>query len=100
MAKSNNESPKGDVNLEYGVARTGLDMDSSLSQVEKGKLTYALNAALENYDSNSINYQNELGNEFCLVYPDGYMLIGKYNISEQNKHIFWLANPNTHQSEI
>ena len=69
MAKNNDNPSKGDVNFEYGVARSGLDMDNSLSQVEKGKLTYALNATLENYDSNSINYQNELGNEYCLSFP-------------------------------
>jgi hypothetical protein len=100
MAKNNDNPSKGDVNFEYGVARSGLDMDNSLSQVEKGKLTYALNATLENYDSNSINYQNELGNEYCLSFPNGYVLIGKYHISEQNKHIFWLANPDTGGSEI
>ncbi len=47
---------------EYNVARLGLDMDSSAAQIVKGKLSYALNAVVENFDANSINYQNEPGN--------------------------------------
>jgi hypothetical protein len=46
---------------EQNAARTGLNMDQSVNQIQKGQLTYALNAALENFDSNSVNYQNEPG---------------------------------------
>ena len=59
-----------------------------------------LNAAVENFDANSINYQNEAGNEFCLQFPEGYQLIGNHPIYEQNRHIFFLANPDTGDSEI
>jgi hypothetical protein len=75
-------------------------MDSTPDQIEKGSLSYALNAALENFDSNSINYQNEPGNEFCLTFPRNYILIGTHYIQERNKHIFMLANPTTNDSEI
>lgn len=85
---------------ENNVARTGLNMDQSVNQVEKGKLTYALNAAVENFDSNSVNYQNESGNELCLNFPQEYHLIGTHHIVEQAKHIFFLTNPNTGASEI
>jgi hypothetical protein len=96
------ETPKntGDINFENNSANAGLNMDNTPSQIEKGKLTYALNAALENYDSNSINYQNEPGNEFCLNFPKDYVVIGKYFIPEQNRHIFFLSNPITGDSEI
>ncbi len=57
-------SPKklSNVIREYNIARLGLDMDSSTAQIAKGKLSYALNSVVENFDANSINYQNEPGN--------------------------------------
>ena len=78
---------------EYNIASTGMNMDNSITQVPKGSLTYALNASIENFDANSVNYQNEPGNEFCVQFPIGYQLIGTHFINEQNKHIFFLANP-------
>jgi hypothetical protein len=91
---------QGAINLNSNVARTGLNMDQSVSQIGKGSLTYALNAAVENFDSNSVYYQNEQGNELCLSFPEGYLLIGHHAIYEKNKHIFFLANPETGDSEI
>ena len=88
------------IRQEYNLGRVGLDMDSSVNQIQKGKLSYALNAALENFDSSSVNYQNEPSNEFCLEFPEGYQLIGTHFIQEKNKHIFFLANPETGGSEI
>lgn len=88
------------IKQEYNNATIGLNMDQTVNQIKKGTLTYALNAAVENFDANSINYQNEEGNELCLVFPDGFMLIGKHFISEKNKHIFFLSNPDNTSSEI
>jgi len=88
------------IRQEYNLGRVGLDMDSSVNQIQKGKLSYALNAALENFDSNSVSYQNEPSNEACLEFPAGYHLIGTHFIQEKNKHIFFLANPETGGSEI
>jgi hypothetical protein len=91
---------QGNIKPEYNVARSGLNLDQSVNQVPKGSLTYALNAAVENFDSNSVNYQNEPGNELCFDFPSGYQLIGEHFIQEKNKHIFFLANPETGGSEI
>jgi len=88
------------IKQEYNSAISGLNMDQSVNQVEKGKLTYALNASVENFDSDSVNYQNEPGNELCLNFPTGYHLIGTHFIVEQNKHIFFLTNPETEDSQI
>lgn len=85
---------------EQNVARLGLNLDNTVNQVQKGQLTYALNAAIENFDSNSVNYQNEPANEFCLDFPENYHLIGTHFIAEKNKHIFFLANPETGDSQI
>ena len=79
------DQQQSNIKQESNVARTGMNMDNSVNQVQQGQLTYALNAALENFDSNSVNYQNEPGNELCLNFPEDYHLIGEHNIVEQNK---------------
>jgi hypothetical protein len=94
------EQEQGNIKQEYNNATSGLNLDQTLNQVPKGKLTYALNAAVENFDSNSVNYQNELGNKFCLEFPEGYVLIGEHFIIEQNKHIFFITNPSVGGSQI
>jgi len=94
------EQGEGNVRQEYNNATTGLNLDQSLNQVQKGRLTYALNAAVENFDSNSVNYQNELGNEFCIRVPEGSVVIGEHLIVEKNKHIFFVTNPTTGASQI
>ena len=100
--KKDKESSKKLSNIitEYNIARLGMDMDSSAAQIAKGKLSYALNSVVENFDANSVNYQNEPGNIFCLTFPKGYILIGQYFINEQYKHIFFLTNPVTGGSQI
>jgi hypothetical protein len=85
-------TPQGNIKQEYNTATVGLNLDQSVNQIKPGTLTYALNASVENFDANSVNYQNEQGNEFCVSFPDGYQLIGEHFIQEQNKHIFFLVN--------
>ncbi|NDB82692.1 MAG: hypothetical protein EB127_08115 [Alphaproteobacteria bacterium] len=91
---------QSNIKMEFNQGITGINMDNTVNQVAKGTLTYALNASVENYDANSVNYQNEPGNEFCLDFPEGYHLIGKHFIAEQYKHVFFLVNPDTGDSEI
>ena len=94
------EEEKGNIRQEYNNATVGLNMDQTLNQIKPGTLTYALNAALENFDSSSVNYQNEQGNELCLSFPKNYVLIGEHFINEKSKHIFFITNPNDGSSEI
>jgi uncharacterized protein (TIGR02145 family) len=100
MADQEKEQSQSNIRPNGNYAVTGLNMDSTLNQIKPGGLTYALNAALENFDASSVNYQNEQGNEFCLQFPQGYSLIGTYFINEKNKHIFFLCNPTIGGSEI
>jgi hypothetical protein len=94
------QGQQGNVRQEFNLGRVGLNMDLTVNQIDKGKLTYALNANLENFDASSVNYQNEQGNKLCLNFPDGYQLIGEHFIQEKNKHIFFLTDPLTGGSEI
>ena len=91
---------QGNIKAEYNNATTGMNMDNSVNQVPKGALTYALNASMENFDANTVNYQNEPGNELCLSFPEDYVLIGEHFIQEKNIHVFYLVNPNTGESQI
>ena len=91
---------QSNVNVEFNSATAGLNLDQTVNQIPKGSLTYALNATVENFDANSVNYQNEPGNELCFNFPEGYQLIGTHAIFEKDKHIFFLANPETKESEI
>jgi hypothetical protein len=84
-------TPQGNIKQEYNTASVGLNLDQSVNQIKPGTLTYALNANVENFDANSVNYQNEQGNEFCVSFPEDYVLIGSHFIQEQNKHIFFLV---------
>jgi hypothetical protein len=94
------EQSQGNIKQELNSANIGLNLDNTLNQIKQGTLTYALNAAVENFDSSSVNYQNEQGNELCVTFPKEYVLIGTHFINEQSKHIFFLTNPNTGDSEI
>jgi len=91
---------KSNIKQEFNYAAVGLNQDQTLNQIKKGALTYALNAAIENYDASSINYQNEVGNELCVSFPEGYVLIGTHFIIEKSKHIFFITSPNTGDSQI
>ena len=94
------DQEQGNIQQEYGAATGGLNLDQTSSQIRKGSLTYALNAAVENFDANGITYQNEEGNEFCLSFPQGFAVIGNHFIGERNRHIVFLANPETEDSQI
>lgn len=94
------EEQQSNKKLNQNVASVGLNMDSSLNQIKSGQLTYALNAVVENTDSNSLSYQNELGNELCITFPKNYKLIGSYIILEQNKILYFLVNEKFNKSEI
>ena len=51
MAKKNKKKKKvSNIKMNPGSAQAGLNLDSSVSQVGPGKVTYALNAAIENFD--------------------------------------------------
>lgn len=88
------------IKKQVDTATSGMNLERSVGQIPKGSISYGLNAVVENFDSNSINYQNEEGNVFCLQFPVGYQLIGSHYIVEQSKHIFFLANPINGGSEI
>lgn len=81
-------------------ASTGLHLNTSVSQIPQGKLTFALNAVIEGFDGEKVSYQNELGNVKIINFPQGYKVIGRHVILEEDRVIFWLYNPSTGDCEI
>lgn len=81
-------------------AYLGMNLDSIISQVKPGQVTYAQNAYISGFEGNMITYQNEQGNIICFTIPDGYKVIGTHNIIEKDTIILFLVNPTTGASEI
>ena len=79
------QQQQSNINKEINYSSIGMNLEQSIAQVAKGKTTYALNALVEGFDGQFVNYQNELGNEKCVQFPVGYRVIGKLAIYEVNK---------------
>lgn len=94
------QQPPSNVSLNGAQAVGGMNLNSSLRQVKPGQVTYALNAIIENFDGNAVSYQNETGNLIWFVFPSGYRVMGEHFIPEQDRVVFWLANPTNGGSEI
>src|SRR6478609_2532907 len=94
------DQQESNIRQESNALRAGMNMDLSVNQVPKGQTTYSLNGAVENFDANGVSYQNEQGNEICLQFPENFKNIGNHFIQEKNKHIFFLVNPSTGDSQI
>lgn len=85
-------------NVILSQAIGGLNTENVSSQIQKGELTNALNAVVENFDGNAVQYQNEQSNELCWPIKEGFHLIGRENIVEQNKTLVMLyAENNQHE---
>ncbi len=90
----------GDINIEQGVARLGLATDLLPEQINQGLLTDALNAILHTADGRSVSYGNEPSNDFCFIMPDGYRVIGRFNITQLDQVWYYTTNPTTGNSII
>lgn len=87
-------------NIQEGYARVGLNTDNLPEIITPGYLTYALNAINSSFDGQSVSYQNEEGNIFCFILPQGYKCIGLVNISQLTQVWYMLTNPATEYSII
>lgn len=82
------------------VAKVGLNLDGATRDLNQGELAWAMSAILDNFDGQEVNYSNEPANELCCTIPDGYRVIGKLNITEEDMLVLWLVNSDTGDSEI
>ena len=88
------------INANYTQATVGLNTDNGVLNIHPGMLTYALNANVQNFDGNSITYQNDQANVGCVTFPAGYHVIGIKNIPQISTVMYWLTNPTTGHSQI
>lgn len=85
------------------VARTitGMLKDFHPMIMGEGGYDFALNARVENFDGNGFPIiQNEPSNILCTDFPAGFFSVGFVNIVEQERIIWFLANPSTNESMI
>lgn len=78
----------------------GLSMSSSFMQRKEGTLSYALNANLQTLAGERLSYTNELSNQLCVTFEQGFEVIGVKNILPKNETIFMLVNSTTNESKI
>jgi hypothetical protein len=78
----------------------GLSMTSSFLMRKEGTLSYALNANIQTLSGERLSYTNELSNQLCTTFPEGFDVIGFRNILAKNETIFALVNAGSGQSKI
>lgn len=84
---------QSNINPNPNQATIGLITEQILQQINPGMVTYALNAQVQNFDGNTVTYQNEQANESCIpAFPNGYQVIGKVNITQIKRVIYFLTN--------
>lgn len=70
---------------------SGLNTDSAESQKKPGMMTFALNAQVSNFDGTELSIQNEQSNTKCFDLPQGYKVVGRFNITQIDKLVLLLA---------
>lgn len=85
--------------IRQNSAVTGVNLDSTTSNIQQGQLTYALNVVVEGFDGNSVTYQNEQGNSFCGT-PKDLVVIGHKFIPNKGKTVLFLTNNTSHEIGI
>lgn len=82
--------------------KQGVVTDYNLIDTPKNSFTYCLNGALESKsaDGNFTLVQNDASNILAVNFPEGFVVIGKRRVNEQNRVIYALVNPLTGDSQI
>lgn len=89
-----------DKNLHPQQAIVGLNMEGAMGQKPQGSLSYALNATVQSFDGEAVVYQSEQSNQYCLPLPAMFKAVGVFNITQLDKVIYFLTNPETGDSQI
>lgn len=89
-----------EINNTPSQAIGGMNLNTTLSSLQAGQITYALNAVVEGSDGQGIRYQNEEANKICFQLPEGFQMLFAYPITEQERIVIWSFNSSTGESEI
>lgn len=81
-----------DQNTQQSFSRVGLSTDQLPEQVQPGYLVDSLNAIVSSFDGSGISYQNEPSNKFCFILPEGYRVIGRFNITQLSQVWYFITN--------
>jgi len=79
----------------------GMNTDVHPMRLKEGEYAFALNADVESFDGNGFPIiSNTASNIKCTDFPDGFFSVGFVNIVEQERILWFLANPSTNGSII
>lgn len=79
----------------------GMNLDFHPMNLDGTKVYYkALNAKQESVDGEQLALTNETGNDKCIEYKPGYVVMGKLNVPERNQTFYFLTNDELKLSEI
>ena len=78
----------------------GMNTDLALLNSTAKSYTYALNASVSDFTGEEFLLNNTHSNVLKANFPEGFIVIGKKAIYEQNRVIYMLVNPTTKESEI
>lgn len=83
--------PNRDININQPIK--GLNTDIFPSNLDgTNAYTYALNARQESEDGNQFNLSNEESNTLSLKFKEGFSVIGRKNIPELNRTLYFLTD--------
>lgn len=85
---------------EAKIPLEGMVTDNHSINIDDKQYRYMLNGAIETFDGQSLLLQNDPSNVLAVNLPDGYQIIGKRLILEQDRVILAIVNPATGQSEF
>lgn len=90
------------LNDAINIPRRGGYPDLGLMNVPEGTFLYCLNGAMEakSGDPNKEVVSNDGSNLLAINFPEGFAVIGRQHITEQNRTLFFLTNPTTGFSQI
>lgn len=78
----------------------GQNMDAFPGNLGDQSYSFALNARQESEDGGQFNITNESSNTLAVNFPIGYKVIGRLNMVEFGRTIYWIVNPDSGSCEI
>lgn len=84
------------------IPKKGGVSDYNSLDTPKNSFTYCLNGAVESksQDGEFKSVQNDGSNILAVNFPEGYVVIGRRRVHEQDRTIYALVNPETGESQI
>lgn len=77
---------------QFYAPKLNLDKENSVFSKERAELKNMLNGTIESWNSDGFWITNELSNELCWKYPNGYKLNGKVKLNNDEYVLFFITS--------